>query len=119
MGSARINIFKILINPAWNSSLKVHSYEGDIAILSLEKEVKLNNFIQPICIEASNKIIQTQGVLVGYGKDVSKRPMKIQSHVMIPMVRYDSCLKNPNFIERGSIGMICAGAKGKALCYGK
>jgi hypothetical protein len=116
-------VVQFYLHPSWNINAK--SFDADIAIAVLTKNVQFSNVIQPICIWTAtnnkNDIINQQGIVAGYGKtqfssSASEKPYWSK----LPVADDASCLRsNQAFSEITSDRTFCAGARdGSGPCNG-
>lgn len=120
-GRETIPPVKIYIHPDWNH-LSVN-YDGDIALLELERAVQFNEYIQPICLWKTNFEPGTStGIIVGYGKseDQTKKHENIPKKIEVPIHDQEKCfLTQPNLAKISSRRTFCAGTgDGNGVCAG-
>lgn len=120
-GRETIPPVKIHIHPDWNHQSV--SYDGDIALLELERKIYFNDYIQPICLWESNiDPIASSGVIVGYGRseDSTKKHENTPKSITVPIHTQENCfLTQPGLAKISSTRTFCAGAAdGNGVCSG-
>jgi hypothetical protein len=121
INSINADISEIFLHPDWNPSNL--NYDADLALLSMKSQIIFNEYVQPICLPASDlKIFDTRGVVSGYGLSESSngRHENRPRHVEIPSVSQETCLFSDHRLVRiSSQRMFCAGEYGKNPCKGE
>lgn len=123
-GSQMMESSMAVIHPDYMKGKSV-SFDADIAIIVLTKNVKLNEFIRPICLwnESSDveNIVGKVGTVIGWGSDengkvLTNKPRKVLS----PIVSDSVCLRSSDtFRYITSNRTFCAGRKdGTGPCHG-
>ena len=114
------SINSIEIHSGWNTD--VSSWDADIAILELSKEIKFNNLIRPICInnEHSEMIKVTNGIVVGFGLNELEKISNVANKLEIPIKNYHNCTKiSSDYHGFISARTFCGGsADGRGVCGG-
>lgn len=108
----------IRIHNEWNP--KANSFDADIAILELERDVRFNSYIQPICLIESNSDIASikNASIVGFEYTANGNLGKIPRILDTPIVSSKKCLQE-GYIDLISSRMICGGlANGTGPCNG-
>ncbi|XP_070489969.1 uncharacterized protein [Chironomus tepperi] len=113
-------IQKVNIHPDWNP-LTV-SFDADIAVLVIERDITFNEYIQPICMPKSNINDIKTGLIVGYGKseDEKKIHENIPKIINTPIHTNEHCfLNNLNLVKISSERTFCGGSgTGVGACRG-
>lgn len=93
-GRISVKVNFIYIHPDWN--IYSESYDADIAVLELEREVVFNKFIQPICIPDidSNVGKFTRGIAVGFGINEHDTISDVANKLKIPIYNYENCTEH-------------------------
>ncbi|KAL7014091.1 hypothetical protein ACKWTF_015737 [Chironomus riparius] len=110
-------VYSINIHPDWNALTQ--SYDADIAVLVLEKEVTFNEHIQSICLPSPNSNIATitTGSVVGYGKseDDTKEYENIPKILSTPIHSNSDCFKAFEDLALLSSGRTFCGGSGRGV----
>lgn len=122
-GSVAVSPSKILIHPNWNPFAS--SYDGDLSILFVDKEViKYSKFIKPVCLVESSADISKfdSGFVTGWGRQ-AQGPFNVSTprQLKVPIITNELCfLQNPTFVSISSVNTFCAGNIGKneGVCSG-
>ncbi|KAL7013251.1 hypothetical protein ACKWTF_015299 [Chironomus riparius] len=112
IGRAFHAVYSINVHPDWNTLTQ--SYDADIAVLVLEKDVTFSENVQPICMPIPNSKVTTisSGSVIGYGK--SEDTTKI--HENIPKILSTPIHSNPNcFADNDGLALI---SSGRTFCGG-
>ena len=115
-------VLKIVTHPDWNTLTQ--SFDADIAVLVLEKEVAFNEHIQLICLVTSgSKIVATTfGAVVGFGKseDESKIHENIPKILVTPIHTNQKCFADNEGLALISSGRTFCGGQGRGVgvCVG-
>lgn len=123
-GSQMMESSMAVIHPDYMKGKGV-SFDADIAIIVLTKQVKFNEFIRPICLwtESSDveNIVGKVGTVIGWGSDengqvLTNKPRKVLS----PIVSDSICLRSSEtFRYITSNRTFCAGRQdGSGPCHG-
>ena len=121
VGRVPFAVQNINIHPDWNPYTT--SYDSDIAVLVLHREVTFNEYIQPICMTSSNPSIAdiTEGVVVGNGKGgQANNHEHIPKILKIPIQSFQTCTKK-DYVFKGLLTSraFCAGSgTGQGVCTG-
>jgi len=120
-GRVSCAVQRIHIHGDWNP--QTVSYDADIAVLILEREVGFNEHIQPICMIKSNSKITslTYGRVVGNGKSGGAEDYeRIPKVLKIPIQTDKQCIiKDSYFMFQLSGRTFCGGsANGSGNCSG-
>ena len=110
---------KVHVHPDWNP--KAQSFDADIAVLELGKEIQYAEFIQPICLIPPQSQIAsiTQGIVVGFGRSEDNPYEKIAKVIEMPIHSYAKCAESEDHHHLISHRTICAGyANGTGVCSG-
>lgn len=94
---------------------------NDIALLELRSKVRYTDFVQPICIAASEVPVETVGIVAGWGMTEDGYLSQELKSSRMPIVRMIDCLMSDrdSFGHSLDSGMICAGyLNGTAVCNG-
>ena len=120
--SARVN--KILLKSDFNSD----TLENDIAVLCLERKIRCNEVVSPICLPDPNAVINDNQrcVVSGWGKNsYYGNYSSILRKAYLNLVPFDKCqylirkrILDPTYVLDKSF--VCAGGElGKDACTGK
>jgi len=119
-GRVTSNVETIRVHSDWN--VEVDSYDADIAILILEKEVQFNSYIQPICLDGKQSKISKSigGVAVGFGKTETGHVSNIAKKLDVPIMDYHKCSKKKDILQYLlSSRTFCGGpGDGRGVCEG-
>jgi len=116
-GRTNVAVKRIYIHPEWNSNIA--SFEADIAVLELEHEVQLTNFIQPICLARPDLDSITIGFVSGFGKSESGNVENIARFVTVPIHDTKVCAESKDHESILGARSICGGsADGTGVCEG-
>lgn len=116
------DVTEIAIHPDWD--IESESFDADISILTLAKQVQFTAFIQPICLVEPDSAIAKifSGIVVGYGKseDETKRHENIPKVITTPIhSNYKCFLKGYDLIKLSSERTFCGGyGNGSGVCLG-
>ncbi|KAL7013190.1 hypothetical protein ACKWTF_015246 [Chironomus riparius] len=121
IGRAPYAVQGIHIHPDWNPYTT--SYDADIAVLMLYRDVPFNEFIQPICMTSSDPRIaeMTEGAVVGNGKGGQANQFeKIPKILKMPIQTARHCTKKDSIFKDLLTGRtFCAGSgTGQGVCTG-
>lgn len=103
------------VHPDWNP--KDQKYDGDLALIQLDKPVKYSKFIRPICLwngaAEIAKVVGQNGIVAGWGKnDDGKLNTDFPKKVNVPIVSDGTCLRaNEAFVHITSDRTFCAGGR--------
>jgi secreted trypsin-like serine protease len=111
----------IHVHPDWNPYTT--SYDADIAVLMLYRDVQFNEHIQPICMTSTNKRVaaSTRGVIVGNGKGGHENEYEnIPKILKMPIQTDQNCTdKDYTFRDLLTGRAFCAGSgNGQGVCTG-
>lgn len=117
-------VLSFIIHPDWNS--QADSYDGDIAIANLLRNVQFSDFVKPICLWTSTTnyydLINHHGVIAGYGKTQFTSSTSDKPYwTALPVVDEGTCLRsNTDFTKITSRRTFCVGSRdGRGPCNGK
>jgi len=117
IGRASHAVYSINIHQDWNTLTQ--SFDSDIAVLVLERDVTFNEHIQPIClvIPNSNTASIVTGSVVGYGKseDESKLHENIPKILATPIHSNQDCFNNNEGLALISSGRTFCGGTGTGV----
>ncbi|KAL7013189.1 hypothetical protein ACKWTF_015245 [Chironomus riparius] len=121
VGRAPYAVQGIHIHPDWNPYTS--SYDADIAVLMLNRDVTFNEFIQPICMTSTDQRIaeKTEGAVVGNGKGGQANQFEnIPKILKIPIKTDRHCTKKDSIFKDLLTGRtFCAGSgTGQGVCTG-
>ena len=115
-------VYKIVTHPDWNTLTQ--SFDADIAVLVLEREVSFNEHIQPICLPSfhSNIVSISKGIVVGFGKseDETKFHENIPKILETPIHDNQDCFEDNDGLALLSSGRTFCGGQGRGVgvCVG-
>ncbi|XP_058169794.1 uncharacterized protein LOC131284953 [Anopheles ziemanni] len=98
-----------IVHPGYDKNGKYQ--HNDIALIRLDKDAQINNYVQPVCLPTSNFIPTAPNVnitVVGFGHTGRQRHSGIKLKAMIPIYPRAECEKKwakANLIEQ----QLCAG----------
>nr|XP_028566776.1 transmembrane protease serine 12-like [Podarcis muralis] len=99
------------------STITVHSdydsesYENDIALFTLIKHVKYNNYIQPVCIPENDTIDMYPCYIAGWGNTKEKGVGKlILQEAQVDVFPLRLCNRYDSYAGRLTENMVCAGS---------
>lgn len=103
----------------------MQSYDGDIALIQMDKPVRYSKFIRPICLWTGaadlTKVVGQTGIIAGWGKnDKGVLNTDFPKKVSVPIVSDGTCLRaNDAFAHITSDRTFCAGGRnGEGPCQG-
>lgn len=112
---------KVIIHNDWNPNDA--SRDADIALLIMEKEVSLSEYIKPICLwEYARDPRVDFGIAAGWEKaNATTSQAKIPKHFKVPIHSQEDCLfSNSAFQILASKRTFCAGSRNaNRTCTGK
>merc|ERR1719430_2741861 len=121
-----MNVKKIVFHPSYG---KPNAFQNDIAVISLEEEVKQNDFVIPVCLPFNDGGIDYLSPEAGEEVDVAgwgattetgRRPANVLQFLEVNVTDSEECKEI--YAERGGVlteSQICAGGqKGKDSCVG-
>jgi len=118
--SVAINALKIVLHHEWNADDYV-KYHGDIAIITMEREVMLTKFINPACLPSDEfRNYSGNGTVVGWGKTDPRSNGGMSDfprYLSIETVDGLFCFTNDSHVANvASHKSFCAGGKGAGPC---
>lgn len=120
-GSYSATPIKIIVHDDWNPH--VESFDADIAVLIIDHDVPITNFIKPICLwEDSNPPTVNQGIISGWGRATSlSYHENIPKELKVPIEDLLDCiLNNIQLTTMASRRTFCGGFRnGSGPCTGK
>ncbi|CAL8301891.1 unnamed protein product [Lota lota] len=108
------SVSEIHIHPSYNAS----SFQNDLALLRLDSTVQYTDYIQPICLAASDSTFFNASCSVtGWGKQTQNATStsNVLQEMVVPLVTQEECqgyFKGVNITS----AMLCAGEPGKGIC---
>lgn len=122
-GAVSSNVQHIYIHTDYKRQRE--SYDADIAVLVMQKQVEFSQFVRPICLWPSGMTIGDvegqKGTVVGWGKDGSDRIVSnIPKKVDLPIVNSLTCVQTSESLSKAiSNRTFCAGTlNGDGPCHG-
>ncbi|XP_070497629.1 CLIP domain-containing serine protease B4-like [Chironomus tepperi] len=119
-GRVVVGVESIQVHPDWN--IDIESYEGDIALLTLETEIQFSPTIQRICLSRPNTEMAqaTEGIVIGYGKTEDGKSSNIAKKLIVPIKSYHQCVKEHDRLKVFlSARTFCGGpGDGRGICDG-
>ena len=107
----------------WNANDR--RYDADIAILTFEKEVTLNEFIGTVCLPQSRdfSLLKKSATIVGWGvserTDFKKSEDKPRKTFLKAPPTNEACfLNNTDIAKISSNRTFCAGGESAGPCFG-
>ncbi|XP_055308234.1 serine protease gd-like [Sitodiplosis mosellana] len=123
VGSIATNVDQIIIHTDYKRQRE--SFDADIAILVMTKQIEFNEFVRPACLWPGTVGIQEiegkNGVVVGWGKDGTDRVVSnIPKKVNLPIVNSITCVQTSESLSKAvSNRTFCAGTlNGDGPCHG-
>ncbi|KAL7013097.1 hypothetical protein ACKWTF_015191 [Chironomus riparius] len=127
IGRSPYAVQSIQIHPDWNPYTS--SYDADIAVLMLYRDVTFNEFIQPICMTSTGSRIsaKTEGIVVGNGKGgeaneyenipkILKMPIQTARHCTNRRSTFRDLLTGRTFCAGTGTGQgVCSGDSGSGF----
>ncbi|KAF2896974.1 hypothetical protein ILUMI_09201 [Ignelater luminosus] len=120
-GAITRNVQNLTVHP----DHKQDKGDGDVAVLTLEKSVDFEDFIQPICLWQEDDdldiIVGETGTIAGWGRDESGQNFVVDAKkIHLPIVSQVTCLRSdPDFSDITSTRTFCAGKlDGSGPCTG-
>lgn len=117
--SIRSRAVQIFIHPDYRKHKQMK--DADLAIIITEEIIKFNEFIQPVCVTSEGQESESNGFIVGWGRDsldriASTHPRKIG----LPIIEVDRCIEeSPSIASALSNRTFCAGTlDGNGPCHG-
>lgn len=111
------------MHPDWKP--QEQSYDGDAALIQMDKPVKYSKFIRPICLWNGmpdiTKVVGQVGIIAGWGKnDKGQLNTDFPKKVNVPIVADGTCLRQHEaFVHITSDRTFCAGGRnGEGPCQG-
>ncbi|KAJ7317884.1 hypothetical protein JRQ81_004046, partial [Phrynocephalus forsythii] len=98
-----------------HSNFKMDSYENDIAVIKLQKSVKFNDYIQPICLPDSSFLItkDTSCYITGWGSITEKgQATYMLQEAEVDIIPLYICNRVDWYAGEISWNMMCAGSVG-------
>ncbi|XP_070493055.1 uncharacterized protein [Chironomus tepperi] len=113
VGRASHAVQSINMHPDWNTLTQ--AFDADIAVLVVDREVTLSEYIQPICIIQATSA--STGVVVGYGvsEDGTKKHENIPKILETPIHSNKDCFKNNEALAGLSSGRTFCGGTGTGI----
>lgn len=116
-----VNITKIEIHEDWNPATE--SYDADIAMLTLDRQVKFGKYIQPICLipPDSSLLKIIEGYAVGFGMNEKMRVEDVLKFIAVPIVdNNENCFyTHEALLKISSNRTVCGGSRdGNGVCTG-
>ncbi|XP_066297658.1 mannan-binding lectin serine protease 1-like isoform X1 [Branchiostoma lanceolatum] len=120
-----LEVKKVVRHPDWNKD----TFDSDIALLELKEEVKLTDYIRPVCLQRKARERSAQdvqegraGVVTGWGRTSNvfgSEPGTLQE-VEVPVVDQEECVSAYEGDYPVTGNMMCAGLRvgGKDSCDG-
>jgi len=118
-GAVFYNLTKVVVHPLYGSPNEVQ-HSNDIALLKVDRKIKFNKHIQPICIPKNVSDLVHVGksaFVTGWGRinegipDASGKLLQVE----VPFLEMDECKKEYQTIDDT---MECAGKEGLDSCQG-
>jgi len=111
----------IHIHPDWNPYTT--SYDADIAVLMLYREVAFNEHIQPICMTSTDPriVASTEGVVVGNGKGGQHNEYETIPKILKMPIQTDRVCTDKDYTFRDLLTgrTFCGGSgTGQGVCTG-
>ncbi|XP_029709393.1 chymotrypsinogen A-like [Aedes albopictus] len=93
----------------------------DIAILELDSEVELSQYVQPACVYSRNDLAGKIGTVIGWGITETNEVSSVLKEAELPVVDTLTCLTSNRYVFGPILdkGMFCAGyLDGSSVCNG-
>ncbi|NWS55688.1 OVCH2 protein, partial [Chunga burmeisteri] len=115
------SVKQYIIHPSFNET----TMDSDIALLQLAKPLEFNHYVRPVCLPATEEVVQPSRVCVvtGWGAHEEDREKGKKLHQLeVPILVLDTCQSYYiNLPSKVTQRMICAGfplEEGKDSCTG-
>lgn len=122
-GYEKRGALKFKVHPDWKP--QEQSYDGDLALIQMDKPVKYSKFIRPVCLWNGmpdiTKVVGQVGIIAGWGKnDKGQLNTDFPKKVNVPIVADGTCLRQHEaFVHITSDRTFCAGGRnGEGPCQG-
>jgi len=113
-----IKVSKVIRHPQFDH----HTYNNDIALLKLERPIKFNRYVSPVCLPQKDVPAGTKCFVTGWGQTEHEGLSHILKQGRLPVVTNKECWIHNNHRHHPVYdGMICAGSGGSELtsaCHG-
>lgn len=122
VGSIASNVDEIILHSDYKRNHD--SYDADIAILIMTKQIEFNEFVRPVCLWPATNGIQDvegkMGTVVGWGKEANNVVSNIPKKVELPIVNSITCVQTSESLSKAiSNRTFCAGTlDGNGPCHG-
>ncbi|KDR22461.1 serine protease gd-like isoform X2 [Zootermopsis nevadensis] len=121
-GSQENDVAKIFVHPSFNTD----NYQADLAMIVLAITVQYTLTVRPVCLWNQSdknlaKIVEKEGVVVGWGLDEKGNNAQKLKMVKMPVVKQETCIwSDPTFFSQfTSNTTFCAGYRnGSSVCNG-
>lgn len=122
-GSVASNVKEIIVHSDYKS--QPESYDADVAILTMDRNVEFNRYVRPVCLWSDSTSIQEEdglkGTVVGWGKyDAFSVVSNTLRRIDLPIVNSTTCLQTSKALHKAvSNRTFCAGTlNGSGPCHG-
>lgn len=97
------------------------SFDNDIAILELDRDVSYGPTVQPVCLPSGeiDDFSGSMGIIAGWGRLGEKKPTSsVLRSLLVPVWSHSQCQQSGYGVKRISENMMCAGFHdgGKDAC---
>uniref|UniRef100_A0A8D2J1B8 Peptidase S1 domain-containing protein n=1 Tax=Varanus komodoensis TaxID=61221 RepID=A0A8D2J1B8_VARKO len=95
-----------------HSNYTPQNYENDIALFTLIKSIKYNDYIQPICLPDINLFINSEYpcYITGWGNTKEKERLVLQE-ARVRIIPLTTCNRNDWYGGKITFNMLCAGSE--------
>lgn len=103
-----VHIKRIIVHPDYNYA----SYDSDLALVELDREVYFNNHVYPICLPDMIKDFEIPGkvcTITGWGADKNISSSDFLKKVDVPIVKQSVCNAAKSYGGKVTWNMFCAG----------
>lgn len=123
VGAISSNVEEIIIHVDYKRQRE--SYDADIALLVMNKQVEFNQYVRPVCLWSGppniHEVEGKKGTVVGWGKDGTDRIVSnIPKRIDLPIVNSITCVQTSESLYKAvSNRTFCAGTlNGDGPCHG-
>lgn len=123
-GAISSNVERVMVHPDFRR-YSSESYDADIAILIMQRQVTYTQYVRPICLWPTRDDITiiegSSGTVVGWGEDNTGNPVSnVPNKVELPIVNSLTCVQTSSvLLQLISNRTFCAGSlQGEGPCHG-
>jgi secreted trypsin-like serine protease len=116
-GRVYLSVSQVQVHPGWD--YESESFDDDVAVLVLEKNIEFTQFVRPICLlETIGN--SDRGVIGGWGRNADSDDEKLPTKINVAIINSNEECYRQNFVL-ATIGWeksFCAGATNVKVCGG-